>query len=648
MNIMKKYILLFVLFAAVAMPSGAQMNELKSHPEAYQISQKDIDRAQALINAPLTESVVVPNPNPDAQWFPDASLGLFMHWGIHSVVGAQPSWDMITNFIYGGRVAPPDKYYALANRFKPVGYDPYKYLKAAHDAGFTYAVLTSRHHDGYALWPSEYGIGTKQYMQGRDLLREYIDACRKSGLKVGIYYSPRDWHYPGFMDPKEFDSKTSHDLPAITDSVANYNNYVKFMAYVMKQVEELLTNYGKIDILWFDGMNFKGVRDMQTEKIYAWIRTLQPGIVVNDRWSNEVNPDNPGGSGFRFGDFTTPFECMLPTHRPSLWWEHCDCWTFGGHHGWGYNTEGTFRPVSWLLEHLVASRQMGGNFLPNVGPDPNGNMHPNFYTEIDTLAEWMKYGKESVIGAGPSPGIERSNVMITTRGANIWYLHVLPAFNQQVSVFTEKEPLSLTLLRTGEAVAYDYNNGYLTFKLNKEQRTTTDDVVKIAFPETNMAARAGWRAEPDISVNTHEFAVQYAKNKTLWDKVFNFMATHDITKMENGKYDIDGQHCWATISRYLPKQPSELKAENHHKYVDLQFVADGNEMMGLAGPKAKVIQPYVEKNDIMFYDTSDMTYYPAVPNRYFLFFPGDKHQPSVAYGTQKESTKIVFKIEYQP
>ena len=172
---MKKIWYLCTLLTLSAPLAQAQLN---AHPESYKIDKKDIKRARELISTPVKQPLVLPNPNPDAQWFPDASLGLFMHWGIHSVVGAQPSWDMIADYEWGGRVSPPDKYYALAERFNPQDYDPNKYLKAAKDAGFTYAVLTTKHHDGYALWPSKYGIGTKQYMNGRDLLKEYVDACR--------------------------------------------------------------------------------------------------------------------------------------------------------------------------------------------------------------------------------------------------------------------------------------------------------------------------------------------------------------------------------------------------------------------------------------------------------------------------------------
>lgn len=453
--------------------------QLNSYPESYKIDSEDIGRARRIISTPLTSKVVMPNPDKESQWFPDASLGLFMHWGIHSVAGAQPSWDMISNYRYGGKVAPPDKYYALADQFNPQNYDPDKWLKAARNAGFTYAVLTSKHHDGYALWPSKYGIGTKQYMNGRDLLKSYVDACRANGLKVGFYFSPRDWHYPGLMHPNEYDANTSKNIPPVTDSIANYRDYERFLGFVLVQMEEILTRYGKIDVLWLDGMHFRGVKEMHTEQVYAWIRSLQPGIVINDRWANIVNPDDPSGSGVRVGDFTTPFECSRPTYVPSSWWEHCDIWTSGGG-GWGYDKTGTFRPYSWFFDHLVACRSLGGNFLPNVGPDENGGMHPNYYKNMSDIAGWMRHSKESVIGAGPSPGIERSNVMITTRGNN-WYLHLLPDFQTQVSLKTDKQPQSLILLRTGEVLPYSYLDGFVKFTLSPDLRTAMDDVVKVQF-----------------------------------------------------------------------------------------------------------------------------------------------------------------------
>ncbi len=445
--------------------------------ESYKIAPDDVEKYQKLILTFTNKKVKTPNNHPNAQWFPNASLGLFMHWGIHSVAGAQPSWDMIAHYIYGGKFSPPDKYYALAPKFNPQKYDPDKWLKAAKEAGFNYAVLTTKHHDGYALWPSKYGIGTKQFMEGRDLLKPYVDACRKNGLKVGFYFSPRDWHYPGYLHPNEFDANTIRNVPPVTDSVANRHSFEEFFAFTLRQIEELLTRYGKIDILWFDGMGFRGIPNMYTKEGYAWIRSLQPGIVINDRWAGVVNPDTEEGNGFYFGDFATMFEGDIPTYVPDYWWEHCGIWTKGDG-GWGYEKDGTFLPYSWFFEHLVASRSMGGNFLPNVGPSGDGEMHPNYYKNIAAVARWMEHSKESVIDNGPTPGAERSNVMITTRG-KIWYLHLLPDFKRQVSVKTDKKPKSIVLLRNGNPLQYSFRNGFVRISVPAEFRTEMDDVVKV-------------------------------------------------------------------------------------------------------------------------------------------------------------------------
>ncbi|MCH4148029.1 MAG: alpha-L-fucosidase [Prevotella sp.] len=464
-----------LLLLALTLTAQEEIN-----PDDYRIEQKDIDRALQLINAPQRTDVVMPNPAPGAQWFPEAGLGLFMHWGIHSVDGVQPSWNMVKHYRYAGKHPHSRRqYYALAKKFKPEGYNPARYLKACKDAGFTYAVLTTRHHDGYALWPSKYGIGTKQYMGGRDLIKEYVAACRKTGMRVGLYYSPRDWHFPGATCKEEFDDRTRDKLPPITDSVANYQQYIKYMAYVMTQLEELLTRYGKIDVLWLDGSGWRGIRENNTNKIYAWIRSMQPDIVIDDRWANIVDPDNPSGTSVRIGDFTTPFECSLPTYVPSKWWEAENLWTYGG--GWGYDKKGKFRTLSWFFDNYIGTRSLGGNFLVNIGPDENGNMHPNFYNEIDSLTSWMIYGRESVIGTQPTPGPELSNVYLTTRGQDTLYAHVLPKSPQQVSIKTDRLPREMKLLRNLHPVKWMMHDGYLHFMIPKAERTKMDDVVKIIF-----------------------------------------------------------------------------------------------------------------------------------------------------------------------
>lgn len=480
---MRKFLLILAA-ALVAAPVFGQAGKdpAQIDPADYQVSKREIRQALKILETPLDAPLVLPNPSPGARWFPEAGLGLFLHWGIHSMLGAQPSWNMIKGYEWAGEWHSREEYYAQAFTFDPQEAPFDRYLEAARRAGFAYAVLTTRHHDGYALWPSKYGIGTKQYLHGRDLVREYVEACRRHGLRVGLYYSPRDWHYPGDRPLSEFDVSTWGHLPTVTDTVANRKAFEAFFAYVKVQLEELLTQYGRIDVLWLDGMGWRGIppQDLQTERVYAWIRSLQPDIVINDRWANIVDPDNPAGTSMRIGDFTTPFECTKPTYVPSKWWDECHIWTGKGG-GWGYNMQGLFKPMSWFMEHFIAARSLGGNFLINAGPSGSGDMHPNWYREAALLEEWMQTGAESVFGTGPTPGVERSNAPLTTRGGDIWYVHVLPDLKREVSVKTDREPASLILLRTGEPVPYLYRDGFLVFKLGERQRGGMDDVVKIAF-----------------------------------------------------------------------------------------------------------------------------------------------------------------------
>lgn len=310
--------------------------------------------------------------HPEAQWFPQAGMGLFMHWGIHSVAGIQPSWAMIKDYPHAGtKEYPPEKYFALAERFNPDHYEPGQWLRAAAEAGFRYAVLTTKHHDGYALWPSKYGnFGTQQYLGGRDLLMPYVHACRENGLKVGFYFSFADWHYPGFpLGDVNFDFNQRGQYPVVTKEEDD-RHFEAFYAFALGQIDELLTRYGKIDLLWFDGVGWKR-RDseaLRARETIQHIRALQPGIVINNRWG-------------KIGDYVTP-ECQFPETKPEGWWEACYC--TNGH--WGYNRGRPLPDVSWFVNLREKCNQWGGNFLPNIGPAPDGTMPDDFYTLCHALA----------------------------------------------------------------------------------------------------------------------------------------------------------------------------------------------------------------------------------------------------------------------
>jgi alpha-L-fucosidase len=396
------------------------------------------------------------------------------------------SWPMIAGRELGQRRLTPDEikqviethawksnttpreYWKDAEKFNPQEYNPEKWLKQAKDAGFRYAVLTTRHHDGFALWPSASGgFNTNNWMGGRDLVKQYAGACRHVGLKVGFYYSPPDWHFTQdtftFMYYKvkrlnpelpdlDIDLKPCQRPPQTDEQKAQY------AAHLRTQLNELLTNYGKIDLLWFDGKP----APMSPEEI----RKLQPGILINDR-------------AYGIGDFNThAAERELPAQRPAKdWWENCQVWARSS---WAYMKE-DYKPNSKILEQFVRIRAWNGNLLLNVGPMSTGDLPPVAYERMKEFGDWVGRNGESVFGTTDAPSTESANVPVTAR-RDARYLHAVPSFQQTKLEWRGSAiPKSVRLLRDGTELHHTYENGVLTVDLPSEMRTPLVDVVKVAL-----------------------------------------------------------------------------------------------------------------------------------------------------------------------
>ncbi len=419
--------------------------------------------------------------HPGAQWFPRAGLGLFIHWGIASVHGdLDLSWSMMANTTYdaaakGRNKVTPEEYWRLADRFQPDRYDPDKWLQAAAAAGMQYAVLTTMHHDGYTLWPSRHGeFGVQSHLQGVDLVGPFVEACRKHGLRVGLYYSPPDWHFDRAYKSFNYRSEgpqaerppfnTRHEVTLLPSKPPGHDTRGRELFH--RRVEELLTRYGHIDLLWFDG----GAHD---NAIRDRIRELQPHIVINSRSCD--------------GDFDCT-ECSLPTERFTGWFETPHCWqhsdllapTGSNIDFWGYLKEEKYKSTAWMLESLVRLRTWGGNFLVNVGPRPNGELPEVVYERLAETAQWMAHSKQSVIGTLPGPFPEKCNVPVTRDpGGKTWYLHSLPGSSGEIELHVKNNYLSVRLLRTGEALTSIYDNGILRIKIPSSLRTALVDVVAV-------------------------------------------------------------------------------------------------------------------------------------------------------------------------
>jgi len=444
------------------------------------------------------------NPHPDAQWFPEAGFGLFIHWGIASVNGINISWSMrpgsvlsrtrVTSaterarivaekdYNLNGRVPlSPNQYWAQAASFNPQSYDPDRWLAAARDAGFTYAVLTTRHHEGFAMWPSAYGsFNTRNFMNGRDLVRPFVEACRRQGLKVGLYYSPPDWRYdrryldffwPGVRTLNPEFKPLDPDLEPVTLPARDAAHQQAYAAMVRGQVEELLTSYGTIDLFWFDGKPGGLSGDQCITQ--ARMRELQPGIVINPRLHGT-------------GDFVT-YERTFPTSRPTGWAEFCDAWTGT----WSYTPGGTFHATGHELGVLARAKAWRMSYLLSNGPSSTGELPAMAYTKMAEMRGWMQANAESVNGVAPLPAGETASVPATARGT-LRYLFGIPRFNgspvpaNQLAPVTETLTLSgvvrpsrVTLLGSGASLAFTHANGTATITLPASVRTNLVDVARV-------------------------------------------------------------------------------------------------------------------------------------------------------------------------
>ncbi|HEY3333045.1 MAG TPA: alpha-L-fucosidase [Capsulimonadaceae bacterium] len=414
--------------------------------------------------------------HPDAQWFPGAGLGVFLHWGISSVTGeGDLSWSMMHRPA-GGRVAadkqygpfavqrivPPAQYWKQAEDFLADRYDPKKWMAALKAAGVRYAVLTTKHHDGFALWPSNVGdFNTKNYLGGRDLVGEFVEACREFDIKIGFYYSPPDWWFDrNVMSFNYGDNKPTMDIHHQAADLSHITAEAReahaqaHREFVAAQTEELLTRYGKIDILWFDG---SADNAMSMERI----RELQPGILVNRR-------------GLGIGDFETP-ECAFPKEPIPGWWEYCHIWNDGA---WGYLKHETYKPIGWLTGELVKARAWGGNMLINMGPDMHGELPYTAYRRLEELGEWLKVHGEAVFDVEAGPWPDKCNVPVTVRGGT-WYIQAHALVEGDIVLSAIDAPKCAHWMRSGEPVQFAAVGGTFVYALPSGMPSADGDVIVV-------------------------------------------------------------------------------------------------------------------------------------------------------------------------
>ena len=354
------------------------------------------------------------------QWYMKDRFGMFVHWGLYAIPG-RGEWVMRTE-----RIAPED--YTYIEEFNPVCYDPKAWAKMAKHAGMRYVVLTAKHHDGFCLFDSKLSDYTSMKACGRDLVREFVDAVRAEGLKVGLYYSLLDWHHSDY--PKYGDAfHPMSENEAYKDEKIDFDNYLRYMH---GQIEELVTNYGKIDLLWFD-FSYEEMRGeaWKATELVRMVRKHQPDVIMDNRL--EV-----GGEGFGSivnevpeeycGDFASPEQIIPPEGIRNVVgqpvpWELCTTIN----NNWGYNPHDLVYKSSTLLIHkLVECVSKGGNMILNVGPDALGRVDAKSQQVLREIGDWMERNSASIYGCGNANRPKPEWGWYTQNG-NKLYAHVLEA-----------------------------------------------------------------------------------------------------------------------------------------------------------------------------------------------------------------------------
>jgi len=354
-------------------------------------------------------------------WYRQAKFGMFIHWGPYSQASVEASWPIMVSKQGGISEA---EYRALSRTFNPTNFDPRAWIDLARQAGQRYMVLTTKHHDGFCMFNSsytDYKITDAPY--GKDIVKQLADACHEDDMPIGFYYSPPDMHHPGFRDTARPASENWHGQP-------DRPEWQSYLAYMQQQLRELLTHYGPVALIWFDGLNNQEKYD--GEQVVQMIHEIQPETLTNDR----IGVD---------GDYETP-EQFIPTAIPTRGikltgidpsvsnklssavprpedfrlWETC----MTINNTWAYNkNDHEYKSARTLIRGLVEAASRGGNFLLNVGPQPDGLIQPEFQERLRAIGGWLTLNGDSIYGTTYGP-IQNVDGLRTTSSGKSLFIHV--------------------------------------------------------------------------------------------------------------------------------------------------------------------------------------------------------------------------------
>lgn len=410
-------------------------------------------------------------------WYRQAKFGMFIHWGPYSQASVEASWPIMAPKPGGITEA---EYRALPKTFNPTKYDPHAWIDLAREAGQKYMVFTTKHHDGFCMFDSaytDYKITNTPY--GKDIVKQIAEACHKDEMPIGFYYSPPDMHHPGFRDTSKPASENWHGQPERPE-------WQSYLAYMQAQLRELLTRYGPVALIWFDGLNNQEKYD--GAKVLRMISEYQSETLTNDRIGVDGDYETPEQfiptaiptKGVRLTGIDPSVSQKLKTSIPRpedfRLWETC----MTINNTWAYNAhDHNYKSPRTLIRGLVEVASRGGNFLLNVGPQPDGQIQPEFQERLRAIGKWLTLNGDSIYGTAYGP-VQSVTGLRTTAGPKTIYVHVFDWVPPTCTLTgIDERILSARLLANGLPLKFRQTEGKL--EIDIPQMAPDADVSVIAL-----------------------------------------------------------------------------------------------------------------------------------------------------------------------